>query len=118
IEDLIDDNKKLIEVFEQILKVTQIKSKPREFFIKPQEEGFEGLKTVLQEVKGIAPDHERRLKALEQAEKQRERDLANHIDDFEAELTSFVAENKLKKTGGAQEIERLRQKKNEENLKA
>nr|CAG8561955.1 11689_t:CDS:2 [Entrophospora candida] len=119
IEDLMDDDNKLTEVFEQILKVVniQIKNK-KEFFVKPQEEGFEGLKTVLQEVKGIAPDHNRRLKALEQAEKQREIDLANSIDEFEAELTSFVSENKLKKTGGAQEIERLRQKKNEENLKA
>ncbi|CAJ0841236.1 13775_t:CDS:2 [Entrophospora sp. SA101] len=119
IEDLMDDDNKLTEVFEQILKVIniQIKNK-KEFFVKPQEEGFEGLKTVLQEVKGIAPDHNRRLKALEQAEKQREIDLANSIDEFEAELTSFVSENKLKKTGGAQEIERLRQKKNEENLKA
>jgi hypothetical protein len=55
---------------------------------------------------------------LEKAEKRREKDLANRIDEFEAELTSFVSESKLKKTGGAQEIERLRQKKNDENLKA
>ncbi|CAG8622144.1 11346_t:CDS:2 [Funneliformis caledonium] len=119
IEDLEDDNKKLKEVFEQIMKVVEIqsKSKPKEFFVKPREEGFEGLKSVLQEVRGIAPDHERRIKAMELAEKQRERDLANRIDEFELELTNFVAQNKLKKTGGAEEIERLRQKKNEENLK-
>ncbi|CAI2171981.1 16337_t:CDS:2 [Funneliformis geosporum] len=100
IEDLEDDNKKIKVVFEQIMK-----------------EGFEGLKSVLQEVRGIAPDHERRIKAMELAEKQRERDLANRIDEFELELTNFVSQNKLKKTGGAEEIERLRQKKNEENLK-
>ncbi|CAB5196785.1 unnamed protein product [Rhizophagus irregularis] len=51
------------------------------------------------------------------AEKQRERDLASRIDEFELELTNFVAQNKLKKTGGAEEAERLRQKKNEETLK-
>jgi hypothetical protein len=119
IEDLDDDNKKLTEVFDQIMKVAQIQStfKPKGFTVKPKEEGFEGLKTVLQEVRGISPDHERRIKALEIAEKQRERDLASRIDEFELELTNFVAQNKLKKTGGAEEIERLRQKKNEEALK-
>nr|CAG8510511.1 15082_t:CDS:2 [Entrophospora candida] len=112
IEDLMNDINKLTEVFEQILKVANV---PRAFFVEPQEEGFEGLKAVLQEVKGIVPDQERRLKALEQVEKQRERDLANHIDEFEAELGSLVTENKLKKTGGAEEIEKLRQK-NKKNL--
>lgn len=119
IEDLNDDNKKLTEVFDKLLKVVEVqsKSKPKEYYVKPKEEGFEGLKTVLQEVRGITPDHERRLKALEQSEKMRERELANRIDEFEAELTDFVAQNKLKKTGGAQEVERLRQKKNEDVLK-
>ncbi|CAG8466976.1 710_t:CDS:2 [Rhizophagus irregularis] len=119
IEDLDDDNKKLTEVFEHITKVVQLQSnsRPKEFIIKQKEEGFEGLKTVLEEVRGISPDHERRIKALEMAEKQRERDLASRIDEFELELTNFVAQNKLKKTGGAEEAERLRQKKNEETLK-
>jgi hypothetical protein len=119
IEDLEDDNKKLTEVFEQIAKVAQMQSsfKPKGFIIPPKEEGFEGLKTVLEEVRGISPNHERRIKAMEIAEKIRERDLASRIDEFELELTNFVAQNKLKKTGGAEEAERLRQKKNEENLK-
>ncbi|CAG8513230.1 7350_t:CDS:2 [Acaulospora morrowiae] len=118
IEDLQEDNKKVTEVLENILKVVEIQvSRPKEYFVKPKEEGFEGLKTVLQEIKGIPPDHERRLKALEQSERMRERELANRIDEFEAELSDFVSNNKLKKTGGAQEIERLRQKKNEDALK-
>ncbi|CAG8740978.1 360_t:CDS:2, partial [Dentiscutata erythropus] len=52
-------------------------------------------------------------KERQAAEKQRERDLVNRI---EAELTDFVAQNKLK-TGRAQKIERLHQKKNEKALK-
>ncbi|CAG8584296.1 13849_t:CDS:2, partial [Cetraspora pellucida] len=117
LEDLQEDHKKLTEVFNTILKVIKTPSQTRVYVPPTAEEGFEGLKTVLQEVRGISPDHERRLKALQAAEKQRERDLANRIDEFEAELTDFVAQNKLKKTGGAQEVERLRQKKNEEALK-
>ncbi|CAG8767112.1 17216_t:CDS:1, partial [Racocetra persica] len=117
LEDLQEDHKKLTEVFNTILKVIKSPGQTKVFVPPTAEEGFEGLKTVLQEVRGIAPDHERRLKALQAAEKQRERDLANRIDEFEAELTDFVGQNKLKKTGGAQEVERLRQKKNEEALK-
>ncbi|CAG8457924.1 2949_t:CDS:2 [Ambispora leptoticha] len=107
LEDMQDDHQKLTEVFNNILKVVEIKSKsrPKEFRPVPQDESFEGLKTVLQEVRGIAPDSERRLRAMAQAEKIRERELANRIDEFEQELSQFVAENKLKKTGGAQEVE-------------
>ncbi|RIB01241.1 actin interacting protein 3-domain-containing protein [Gigaspora rosea] len=117
LEDLQEDHKKLTEVFNTILKVIKTPNSTKVYVPPAAEEGFEGLKTVLQEVRGIAPDHERRLKALQAVEKQRERDLANRIDEFEAELTDFVSHNKLKKTGGAQEVERLRQKKNEEALK-
>ncbi|CAG8508371.1 6616_t:CDS:2 [Ambispora gerdemannii] len=119
LEDMQDDHHKLTEVFDSILKVVEIKSKsrPKEFRPVPQDESFEGLKTVLQEVRGIAPDSERRLRAMAQAEKLRERELANRIDEFEQELSQFVTENKLKKTGGAQEVERLRKKKDEDALK-
>ncbi|RHZ75741.1 hypothetical protein Glove_209g164 [Diversispora epigaea] len=119
IEDLQDDNKKLTQVFKKVLEVgeARIKAKPKEYFVKQKEEGFEGLKTVILEVQSITPDHDKRLKALEQSQKARERELANRIDEFEAELSDFVVHNKLKKTGGAQEVERLRQKKNEDVLK-
>ena len=118
VEDMQDDHDKMSEVFSHILKVVEILSKKKpEFRVAPHEEGFEGLKTVMQEVRSISPNSDKRLKALEHAEKARERELANRIDEFEAELSEFVAHNKLKKTGGAQEVERVRQKKNEDNLK-
>ncbi|CAG8540081.1 4199_t:CDS:2 [Paraglomus occultum] len=118
VEDMQDDHDKMSEVFNHILKVVEILSKKKpEFRVAPHEEGFEGLKTVMQEVRSISPNSDKRLRALEQAEKARERELANRIDEFEAELSEFVAQNKLKKTGGAEEVERVRQKKNEDNLK-
>ncbi|CAG8789909.1 13866_t:CDS:2, partial [Gigaspora rosea] len=89
LEDLQEDHKKLTEVFNTILKVIKTPNSTKVYVPPAAEEGFEGLKTVLQEVRGIAPDHERRLKALQAVEKQRERDLANRIDEFEAELTDF-----------------------------
>lgn len=119
--DMQDDLTALVEVFEQLEKICayQAKAKPvvREFHVAPAEDGFEGMSSVLKQVATIDVDHERRLRALDQAEKMRQRELDNRIDEFERELTDFVDSKKLKKTGGAEEIERLRQQKEKELLR-
>ncbi|KAG0781141.1 hypothetical protein G6F17_003301 [Rhizopus arrhizus] len=119
--DIKDDLEALSEVFEQLEKIYayQVSAKPviREFRVVPAEEGFEGMSSVLKQVATIDVDHERRLRALEQADKMRQRELANRTDDFEKELVSFVDTKKLKKTGGALEIDRLRKQKDEEMIK-
>ncbi|KAG0171808.1 Bud site selection protein 6 [Apophysomyces sp. BC1015] len=120
--DMKDDLDALLEVFDQLDKICayQAKSKPvvREFRVAPAEEGFEGMSSVLKQVATIDVDHERRLRALEQSEKMRQREIANRVDDFEKELGDFVDSKKLKKTGGALEIDRLRQQKDQDMLKA
>ncbi|KAJ4378585.1 Bud site selection protein 6 [Didymella sp. IMI 355093] len=64
---------------------------------------------VLGEVKALQPNHENRLEAIERAEKARQRDLETRRDDeFKRELGDFVAEGKLKKSGGVEEVERVR----------
>lgn len=119
--DIKDDLEALSEVFEQLEKIYayQVSAKPivREFRVTPVEEGFEGMASVLKQVATIDVDHERRLRAMEQADKMRQRELANRTDDFERELVSFVNTKKLKKTGGALEIDRLRKQKDEEMIK-
>lgn len=119
--DIKDDLEALSEVFEQLEKIYayQVSAKPivREFRVTPVEEGFEGMASVLKQVTTIDVDHERRLRAMEQADKMRQRELANRTDDFERELVSFVNTKKLKKTGGALEIDRLRKQKDEEMIK-
>lgn len=119
--DIKDDLEALSEVFEQLEKIYayQVSAKPviREFRVVPAEEGFEGMSSVLKQVATIDVDHERRLRAMEQADKMRQRELANRTDDFEKELVSFVDTKKLKKTGGALEIDRLRKQKDEEMIK-
>ncbi|KAG1468025.1 hypothetical protein G6F56_004074 [Rhizopus delemar] len=119
--DIKDDLDALSEVFEQLEKIYayQVSSKPgvREFRIAPAEEGFEGMSSVLKQVATIDVDHDRRLRAMEQSEKMRQRELANKTDDFEKELSTFVDTKKLKKTGGALEIDRLRKQKDEDMLK-
>ncbi|KAK4515571.1 Phosphatidylinositol 4-kinase pik1alpha (PI4-kinase)(PtdIns-4-kinase) [Mucor velutinosus] len=122
LSDMKDDLDALLEVFEQLEKIyayqANTKPQPREFRVAPAEEGFEGMSSVFKQVSTIDVDHTRRLRALEQAEKMRQRELANRIDDFEKELVGFVDSKKLKKTGGAMEIDRLRKQKDEEMMKA
>jgi hypothetical protein len=69
---------------------------------------------VLGEVRALQPNHEDRLEAIERAEKLRQKELASRRDDpLKKELTSFVEEGKLKKSGGFEEVERARKAKDE-----
>ncbi|KAF2004853.1 AIP3-domain-containing protein [Amniculicola lignicola CBS 123094] len=69
---------------------------------------------VLGEVKALQPNHESRLEAIERAEKARQRELETRNDgEFKKELGAFVEEGKLKKSGGVEEVERLRKVKDE-----
>ncbi|KAF9356827.1 Bud site selection protein 6 [Mortierella sp. AD094] len=123
LEDLKEDRNSLLQTLINLKKVLELQLKSggpsREFVFQPAaEEGFEGLKTVLEEVKLIEPDSDKRLKAMAQMEKLRHIELSNRIDEFEEELTTFVGASKLRKTGGALEVERQRQQRDLENLKA
>ncbi|GAB7348124.1 hypothetical protein MBLNU459_g6141t1 [Dothideomycetes sp. NU459] len=69
---------------------------------------------VLGEVRALQPNHESRLEAIERAEKARQKELEERRGGaFQKELGNFVEEGKLKKTGGAEETERLRKLKDE-----
>ncbi|KAF9985612.1 Bud site selection protein 6 [Mortierella antarctica] len=126
LEDLKEDRSSLLQTLGNLKKVMELQVKnggqglkSKEFLFQPlPEEGFEGLKTVMEEVKLIAPDSDKRLKAMAQMEKLRHIELSNRIDEFEEELTTFVGASKLRKTGGALEAERQRQQRDSENLKA
>lgn len=119
--DLEEDHATLMEVFRQLQKINDIQASAgptkREFNVAPIPEGFEGMSSVMKEVSMIDVDSSRRLRALNQAEKMRQRELDTRIDEFEHELTSFVDSKKLKRTGGAEEAERERQRKDQLMLK-
>ncbi|KAM0330516.1 hypothetical protein ACHAQA_003463 [Verticillium albo-atrum] len=69
---------------------------------------------VLGEVRALMPNHEDRLEAIERAEKLRQRELATRKDNkLQQELTNFVEEGKLKKSGGFEEVERARKAKDD-----
>ncbi|KAG0213522.1 Bud site selection protein 6 [Mortierella sp. GBA30] len=128
LEDLKEDRSSLVQTVANLKKVLELQNKngglgsgrSREFVFQPAmiDDAFEGLKTVMEEVKMIEPDSDKRLKAMAQMEKLRHIELSNRIDEFEEELTTFVGASKLRKTGGALEVERQRQQRDLENLKA
>ncbi|KAK6396820.1 hypothetical protein LTR65_008718 [Meristemomyces frigidus] len=64
---------------------------------------------VLGEVRALQPNHESRLEAIERAERARLKELESRKGgEFQRELGDFVEEGKLKKSGGVEEVERVR----------
>ncbi|KEI41688.1 uncharacterized protein L969DRAFT_45603, partial [Mixia osmundae IAM 14324] len=124
LQDLKEDHVNLLAVFEQIEKYLSLRKTTggsrtqRDFQPPAPESGHEGLTTVMSEVRQIAPDPLKRLKAIEQAEKAREKGLSNKQDELASQLGEFVEGKKLKKTGGTEEADRLRQVRDEATLKA
>ena len=141
IADLKEDHANLQDVFHNIQEVVKLRGANkfnllgggssnenalsnislRTYIPPPPEEGHEGLSTVMMEVKSQRPDHEKRLKALEAAEKQRLKEIyqrKTQEDEFQSELTTFVDGKALRKTGGYIETERIRGKRDKMTLNA
>lgn len=73
---------------------------------------------VLGEVKGLTIDHDGRLDAIQRAERARKKELESRSEgEFKKELSGFVADGKLNKTGGVDEVERIRKVKEERSRK-
>ncbi|KIL69454.1 hypothetical protein M378DRAFT_786433 [Amanita muscaria Koide BX008] len=128
LHDLSEDHKAVVEIYGHIEKVISIRAsassgvgknlrKPN-FRPVPTEEGHGGLSTVMMELRGAAVDPEKRLKAIEASQKNRQKELSSRTDELHSELSEFVGGRKLRMTGGAEEVERVRQKKSEMTLKA
>ncbi|PWZ00822.1 AIP3-domain-containing protein [Testicularia cyperi] len=121
--DLREDLSALKEVFSNIQQVVKLRGgsgKGGKYIPPLPEEGHEGLSTVMLEVRTQAVNHEKRLRALQAAEKQRQKDLlaSKSQDEFTEELAGFVDRKVLRKTGGVLEAERVRQKRDHATWKA
>ncbi|KAI9593579.1 actin interacting protein 3-domain-containing protein [Syncephalis fuscata] len=121
--DLHDDSTRLTELFDQLQQVAKLQSrqglrKQPNLQVLSAEEGFLQLNQVMQEITCIEPDSNRRLQALEQAERLRKLELDQKVDEFEEELGNFVAEKKLRPTGGVEEAERRREERQKEAIRA
>ncbi|KAG1055564.1 hypothetical protein G6F43_002491 [Rhizopus delemar] len=120
--DLKEDHRAIVYVLDQASQISEIHERKKQQegqtgFKVPAAEGFEGMASVMKEVSAIHVDHDRRLRALDQAEKMRSKALSKSIDTFERELTDFVCLKKLKKTGGAEEVDKQREKKDKEIMR-
>ncbi|KAG7093572.1 hypothetical protein E1B28_007242 [Marasmius oreades] len=123
--DLIEDYKAVADVFGHVEQVINLRGtgsgkrvNGKGFRPPPPEEGHGGLGTVMLGIKGMNVDGDKRLKAIEANERNRQKELASRSDELQQELTDFVSQKKLKMTGGAEEVERVRQKRNDMTLKA
>lgn len=121
LSDLVEDHKAVKEVFGHVEQVMGIKGSNSGKFkrpgFKPPEEGAD-VNSVMMEIRNAAIDPEKRLKAIEASQRNREKELASKNGELQEELQDFVGQKKLKMTGGAEEVERVRQKRNEATLKA
>ncbi|ESK94859.1 hypothetical protein Moror_14132 [Moniliophthora roreri MCA 2997] len=125
LQDLVEDHKAVVEVFGHVEQVISLRGtgsgrrvNGRGFRPPPPEEGHGGLSTVMLEIKGANVDPEKRMKAIEANQRNRQKELASRSDELQAELSDFVSQKKLRMTGGAEEAERVRQKRNDMTLKA
>jgi len=125
LSDLLEDHKAVVEVYGHVEKLISLRGtgpnrmpRNRSFRPPPPEEGHTGLSTVMLEIRGAAVDPDKRMKAIETNQKNREKELASRSDDLQVELSEFVGGKKLKMTGGADEAERVRQRRNELTMKA
>ncbi|KAG6857451.1 hypothetical protein H0H87_003518 [Tephrocybe sp. NHM501043] len=124
--DLVEDHKSVVEMYGHIQKVVSLRNPGPNGSIKPRSRSFrppppsegDGLSNVMLEIRGAAVDPEKRMKAIEANQKNRQKELEARSDDLHAELHDFVGQKKLRMTGGAEEAERVRQKRSEMTLKA
>lgn len=103
LSDLQADHENVVTVFDQIQQYVSLQSvnklrKP-EYRPPSPEEGHQGLRSVMLEVKGLAPASDKRMKAIEMAEKNRQKEGVEKTDEFAEELSGFVEGKMLKKTG-------------------
>ncbi|TFK71335.1 AIP3-domain-containing protein [Pluteus cervinus] len=126
--DLLEDHKAVLEVYGHVEKIINLRGvnpgggrgRSRGFKPPPPDEGHTGLGTVMLEIRGANVDPEKRMKAIEASQRSRQKELAarSDADEMKMELSDFVVGKKLKMTGGAEEAERVRQKRDEQTLKA
>lgn len=125
--DLQDDLEKAAQTFALVEQATKeqamekannggvtLRATSRTLGIDPTVDPMKAKDDVLGEVRALQPNHESRLEAIERAEKARKKELeTRRIGMFQKELGAFVQEGKLKKSGGVEEAERLRNAKDD-----
>jgi hypothetical protein len=82
----------------------------------PDQDGG-GMSNLLLEIRTQESNPHQRLRAIEEQQRVRQKELASRTDDFSDELAGFVQAKKLRKTGGTEETERVRQRRQDQIVK-
>lgn len=78
----------------------------------------DATRMLFAQVDNINPNHEERVEAIKKLERVRETEKKIMMkNDFQEELGEFVEGEKLKHSGGIEEMERIRKEKDQSNLK-
>ncbi|KAJ2002741.1 Bud site selection protein 6, partial [Coemansia thaxteri] len=127
--ELLDDTQHLNDVTDKLDKIIDLKLRERakDDYVPPAATKFidvvspddapDAKKDFLMQISCVDVDHQRRLDALKSAERLRQTELAAKVNEFDEELSDFVTQRKLRKTGGTQELERRRAEKEVEVMK-
>ncbi|KAJ1847883.1 Bud site selection protein 6, partial [Coemansia sp. RSA 2703] len=123
--ELLEDTKHLSGVLEKLDKVVDLKLEerarkeylPKFIDVVSPDEAKDAKEGFLRQITCVDVDHQRRLDALEVAERLRRQELSAKVNEFDEELEEFVSQRKLRKTGGTEEVERRREEKNAEIMK-
>ncbi|KAJ2033547.1 Bud site selection protein 6 [Coemansia sp. S3946] len=127
--ELSDDTQHLSDVIDKLNKIIDLKLRERakddyvpsaatKFFdVVSPDDAPDAKKDFLMQISCVDVDHQRRLDALKTAERIRQTELATKVNEFDEELSDFVTQRKLRKTGGTEELERRRAEKEIEVMK-
>ncbi|KAJ2906445.1 Bud site selection protein 6, partial [Coemansia aciculifera] len=127
--ELMDDTQHLNDVIDKLNKIIDLKLRERakddyvpsaatKFLdVVSSDDAPDAKKDFLMQISCVDVDHERRLDALKTAERLRQTELAAKVNEFDEELSDFVTQRKLRKTGGTEELERRRAEKEVEVMK-
>ncbi|KAJ2080124.1 Bud site selection protein 6 [Coemansia sp. RSA 988] len=127
--ELQDDTRHLDDVLDKLDKIIELKlaERAKDDYVPPAatkyidvvaaDDVHDAKKDFLKQIACVDVDHQRRLDALGAAERLRLQELAAKVNEFDEELSDFVGQRKLRKTGGTEELERRRAEKDVEVMK-
>ena len=120
--DLKNDIKDAEEIFKNVSdfvdqRTTNAAKGLRSAFRPPTPDETSGVQNLLMEIRTKESDPNQRLRAIEAQQRAREKEKANKTDEFQDELAGFVQGKRLKKTGGTDEVDRQRQRKQEQTIR-
>ncbi|KAJ1732311.1 Bud site selection protein 6 [Coemansia biformis] len=129
LSELLDDTNHLDGVLDKLRMIISLKLRERSqndyvppaatrfIDVVPPDDIHDAKKDFLKQISCVDIDHSRRVDALKAAERLRLTELTAKVNEFDEELSEFVTQRRLRKTGGTEELERRRAEKDLEVMR-